>query len=154
MLSLASNVLQFVQFTTDVIKSSAEIRKSSSGGTGDVLTLDTVYSRLGDLSAVLGSHPDHPAPDSFPSSTLKTVFAIRDLSQSCKEDCDNLLGIISKLKAEGGRWESFRVALRKALKQNDIAQLEERLGRHQISLTLHICTIARCVIFSPFSNCW
>lgn len=50
---LASNVVSFVSFASDLIKTSFEVYSSASGSGENVLSLDNVYSNLSSLSTKL-----------------------------------------------------------------------------------------------------
>ncbi|KAF5538132.1 nacht nucleoside triphosphatase [Fusarium napiforme] len=143
-LGLASNVVQFVSFASDLISSSIEIHGSISGCSERVLALDTLYGQLGDLSAALKTCSDSSL--NFSSRELaKSVSAIKNMSHSCKEDCDRLLEIVQQLKAKSGSkgvWKSFRTALRTLWEKKRIAGLEDQLNKHQVALTLQICAIS------------
>ena len=85
-----------------------------------------------------------------PVGLTKDVAAIKALSSSCKKDCDELLEIVQQLKSDNGswgRWQSFRVALKTLWEKKKITELEERLNKTQVILTLHICNIT--LYFSP-----
>jgi len=145
---LAGNVVQFVSFASDLISASLEIHGSMSGCSEGVLALDTLYGQLGDLSTGLDAC-SHSSIHFSARELAASVAAIKKLSLSCKEDCDRLLGIVNQLKASGGSkgiWKSFRIALRTIWEKKHITQLEERLSKTQVALTLQICAISRFVL--------
>ncbi|KAL1851056.1 hypothetical protein Daus18300_012665 [Diaporthe australafricana] len=75
---------------------------------------------------------------------VKILVAVKALCEVCKSDGDELLRIIKKLRTKPdakGKWDSFRVALKKAWEKTSIDELEARLSRTQVTLTLHICTL-------------
>ena len=155
-LGLSANVAQFLSFASELISKSKEIYTSTKGCTDNVLTLETVYTQLRDLSSTLESSSQKDSMLEALEGTsdfVKHVFAINDLSQSCKTDCDRLLEIFHKVQIGEGfknRWQSFTLALKTVWKKNEIADLEQRLHRIQATLTLHICALTRCV--SPASS--
>ncbi|KEZ43037.1 hypothetical protein SAPIO_CDS5114 [Scedosporium apiospermum] len=141
---LAGNVVQFISFASDLISASTEIHGSMSGCSEGVLALDAVYGQLGDLSAGLDATSNSGVHFSA-RELAKSVATIKNLSRSCKEDCDKLLGIVQKLKTNSGSksmWKSFRVALKTVWEKKHITQLEERLSKTQVALTLQICAIS------------
>jgi len=145
---LAGNVVQFISFASDLISASTEIHGSMSGCSEGVLALDAVYGQLGDLSAGLDATSNSGVHFSA-RELAKSVATIKNLSRSCKEDCDKLLGIVQKLKTNSGSksmWKSFRVALKTVWEKKHITQLEERLSKTQVALTLQICAISRFVL--------
>jgi hypothetical protein len=159
-LGLSASVAQFVSFASELISKSNEIYNSTKGCTGKVLTLETVYAQLRDLSSSLESSSQKDARLEAVEGTsdfVKHVFAINDLSWSCKKDCDRLLEVLRKLQVGDGsknRWQSFTLALKTVWKRNEIADLEQRLHHVQATLTLHLCALTRCVSRAFSIVCW
>ena len=149
-LGLSASVAQFVSFASDLISKSKEIYTSAKGCTSKVLTLETAYAQLRDLSSSLElSSKKDPKLEAVEGTSdfVKHVFAINDLSRSCKKDCDRLLEVIRKLQGGDGsknRWQSFKLALKTVWKSNEIADLEQRLHHVQATLTLQICALTGC----------
>ncbi len=93
MVGLAGNIAQFVSFASTLIPKSIEVH-GSTGCTSEVLNLDTVYGELSELSFGLQSCSEHGL--TVPSQLARHVTAIKELSLSCKTDCDKLLEIPDK----------------------------------------------------------
>jgi hypothetical protein len=153
---LASCIVQFIQFTANLIYTTVEIRRSSVGCTEDVLTLDTLYGQLHDFNSQLATNHDKAGGylNSRGSESSRNYASFRTVSLLCKSDCEKLLQVVDKLKVRDdsrGRWRSFRTALKMIWKKDDIENLEMRLHRTQTTMTLHICTIARFVIYHHFN---
>ncbi|KAI0183829.1 hypothetical protein EV127DRAFT_312716, partial [Xylaria flabelliformis] len=148
-LGLAAGVVQFVSFASHLISRTKEIHGSASGQAKETLTIEKTYTTLQDLSLRLEtSSKRDPKLEIVEKKTdfIKHVFAINDLSRTCESDCRRLLEIISKLKAVEGeshrRWQTFKVALKTVWKGNEIVELENRLQHTQMTLTLHVCSLA------------
>ncbi|TRX88400.1 hypothetical protein FHL15_010713 [Xylaria flabelliformis] len=148
-LGLAAGVVQFVSFASHLISRTKEIHGSASGQAKETLTLEKTYTTLQDLSLRLEtSSKRNPKLEIVEKKTdfIKHVFAINDLSRTCESDCRRLLEIVSKLKAVEGeshrRWQTFKVALKTVWKGNEIIELENRLQHTQMTLTLHVCSLA------------
>jgi hypothetical protein len=148
-LGLSASVAQFVSFASELISKSKEIYTSARGCTEKMLTLETIYTRLRDLSTSLESSsqkdPRLKAVEGT-SEFVNHIFAINDLSGSCKMDCDRLLEVIRKLQGRDGvknRWQSFTLALKTVWKGSEIEELEQKLHHAQTTLTLHICALTR-----------
>ncbi|KAI1746852.1 hypothetical protein F4782DRAFT_543960 [Xylaria castorea] len=148
-LGLAAGVVQFVSFASHLISRTKEIHESASGQAKETFTLEKTYATLQELSLRLEtSSKRDPKLEMVEGRTdfVKHVFAINDLSRTCECDCRKLLEIVSKLKAVGGgsyrRWQTFKVALKTVWKGNEIAELENRLQHTQMTLTLHVCSLA------------
>ncbi|KAL9116472.1 MAG: hypothetical protein Q9187_007003 [Circinaria calcarea] len=148
-LGLSANVAQFVSFVSELLSKSKEIYTSTKGCTNKVLSLETVYAQLRDLSSSLElSSQKDPKLEAVKekSNFVEHVFSVNGLSQSCKMDCDRLLDVLRELRVGDGskkRWQSFTIALKTVWKRNEIADLEQRLHYVQATLTLHICTLTR-----------
>ncbi|KAI0185799.1 hypothetical protein EV127DRAFT_306135, partial [Xylaria flabelliformis] len=144
---LAGNVVQFVQFTSDLIQTAVEIHKSSTGCSADVLTLDSLYQQLSDFNDGFssGSKNAHGYLHERGGKSTQGLPSFQVLSLRCKSDCKELLSVVKTLKKQHGpgkRWQSFRTALRIVWEKDRIEELEKRLNRTQTSMTLQICTIA------------
>lgn len=152
-LGLSASVAQFVSFAFELMSKSKEIYTSTKGCTDSVLALETVYNQLRDLSSSLESSSQkdlklEAVRERETSDFVKHVFAINDLSRSCKKDCDRLLEVLRRLQAgdrSKNRWQSFTLALETVWRRHEIADLEQRLHHVQATLTLHICALTRCV---------
>ncbi|OQE39864.1 hypothetical protein PENCOP_c006G02529 [Penicillium coprophilum] len=146
-LGLASNVVQFVQFASDLVNTAREVRRSSSGCTDSILTLDTLYGELNDFNSELLSGRDNASSylNGPGSKSDKNTTSLRTLSLLCQSDCEKLLHVVRDLKVQDGsrgRWQSFRTALKSLWKKEDIEELEGRLQRTQMTMTFHICALA------------
>lgn len=150
-LGLAAGVVQFVSFTSHLIMKTKEIHSSASGMTDEVFTLETIYTRLLELSQNLESCSKRDSTLEIAEGNteyVKNVLAIKDLSRGCEDDCKRLLEKFDKLKTSVDshrRWQTFRVAVRTVWKGNEIAELEQRLHRTQMTLTLLVCSQTRYV---------
>lgn len=159
-LGLASNVFSFVSFASGLIKGTLEISASTTGCNIDIARLDTVCEKLQVLCKGLQSCMEHEIPEAtgehdvddvtkiFAVKKLDDVtevfIAVKELCATCKVDGDELLRVTKTLKTKNGskgKWDSFRVALRKAWEKASIDELETRLSRTQGTMTLHICTL-------------
>ncbi|KAI1740933.1 hypothetical protein F4680DRAFT_447784 [Xylaria scruposa] len=144
---LASNVVQFVHFTSDLIHTAVKIHKSSIGCTDDVLTLDSLYQQLSAFNDGFssGSKNAHGYLNGRGNESTQGIPSFHALSLLCKSDCEKLLSVVDTLKKQHGprkHWQSFRTALRMVWEKDKIEELEKRLNRIQTTMTLQICTIA------------
>lgn len=86
------------------------------------------------------------------------TLAVKTLAEVCKKDCDELLAVTARLQlkdSSGSRrkWESFRIALRKVWEQKKIDEIDDRLLKTQVGLTLHIVTISGYSSFDFYLAC-
>lgn len=145
---LAAGILQFVQFSSGLLKSSAQIYRASRppSSASDGLELGAVCDRLKSLSSELSKYPQGPHR---PSQNEKFL---QDLAKSCQKDCENLLKKLQKLRASGRRkrlWRSFREALEDSFtnaESDSFRQLQDRLKSYESSLSLHMSAV---IMYAP-----
>lgn len=133
-LGLASNIVQLVTFTSDLISKGNEIYKSADGVLIENLELESITTTLQKLAS------DLVVPDRHSRRPTKTETQLQELCNGCKDVSGQLLNVIQGLKAKElrAKWSSFRQALNSVLKDNEIRVLEVRLERYrrQIDTTL------------------
>lgn len=148
-LGIAAAVVQFVEFAYSLISTSNEIFHATKGVRLENLELEEVYGMLYRLGAELEIRPRPEGTTSTLGSALpssKQVSDLRQLSEACKSDCDELLKILRKLTVEEGRnrlWRSVKAALQNAASRRKIAEIEARLERTQRTMSLLIANITR-----------
>ncbi|KAH8592623.1 hypothetical protein B0O99DRAFT_629379 [Bisporella sp. PMI_857] len=135
-LGLASNIVQIITFTSDLISKGREIYKSADGTLVENLELETITTSLQGLSKEL------VLPIYERRKLTKTENQLQELCDGCKAVSGQLLDVIRGVKAKGPhmRWNSFRQALNSVYKEDEIQALETRLDRYrrQIDTTLLI----------------
>ncbi|KAH6667689.1 hypothetical protein B0J14DRAFT_601221 [Halenospora varia] len=135
-LGLASNIVQLVTFTSDLISKGREIYKSADGTLVENLELETITTSLQVLSNEL------VLPICERGKLTKTENQLQELCDGCKAVSGQLLDVIRGIKAKGPhmRWNSFRQALNSVWREDEIEALETRLDRYrrQIDTTLLI----------------
>jgi effector-binding domain-containing protein len=131
-LGLASNVVQLITFTGDLVAKGRDIYQSTDGGLVENLELEAITKSLQDLSLEVALPPGIPL--------TKVERELQQLCDGCRKAADELLDVIQKLKAQGPhkRWVSFRQALNSVWKAEEIQALSIRLERYrrQIDTTL------------------
>jgi hypothetical protein len=151
-LGLASNVVQFVQFTADLISTATEIAESARGASQKAIELETVYESLYTLSSKLHTSNDAlqlpellvEQPDSinFNDAIIirSHIQSIAALSADCRELCGELLKAVQKLQIKGRslrRFKSFIAALKTVWESQNIEILENRILRYRQSISMH-----------------
>ncbi|OTB05966.1 hypothetical protein M426DRAFT_121892 [Hypoxylon sp. CI-4A] len=139
-LSLAANVLQFIEFTTGLLLTSVEVYNSANGTSNAGVVLDEICSQLSDLSRrLLVSKGD--------SRSSPNELALKRIADACNADCTHLHDVLNDLKVHGENnraWKSLRAALKLAWKgEQEIEKLLSRLRDRQSMMTLHICAISK-----------
>lgn len=142
--ALAASIAQFITFATTLIHESIEIY--DSGSTAETKSLEDTYETLSKFSrGLVFSGNGHNVGAELRDQAL----TLESLSNSCQHDCDKLLDVVSKLKAEGSArrkvLKTFKAAWATCIKDDKITTLERRLGRSQATLTLCVCQMSKCV---------
>ncbi|KAH8764057.1 hypothetical protein BGZ57DRAFT_828574 [Hyaloscypha finlandica] len=123
--ALASNIVQFVDFTSKLISTTHNLYASTSGAKAEHLELEAVANTLRSLA-------DDATP---PSQRIKNVSSEEstfiELGDMCRRVSDELLCVLQSLRVKGSHrgWTSFIQALRSEWKQKEISALQARLDR-------------------------
>ena len=140
-LSLASAVIQFVDFGASLLGESHEIHQSAVGASKDHVAMEEIYenlSRLIDKLAVSSQMIGYECS--------KEDEALAVLATSCRGVAHEFLAIVQKLKVQGDshrKWKSFLQALRTVWKKQDIKTLRKRLDGFSSQLTVQLAAIIR-----------
>ena len=146
---LASNVLQFIDFSFKLLNSTQKIYKSASGVSEQCQHLGNVYVKLLEFSTELAGYETC-------SSTVRTAFDcpsksrneahFREVAKACQQDCERLLVIVDKLKVDDGKkrrwWLSFSNAILEVWASKDLEELKARIDNHRNNITLRLCAIS------------
>ncbi|KAJ2977575.1 hypothetical protein NUW58_g7768 [Xylaria curta] len=156
-LGLASNIVQFLDFTWRLTSAAGEIRNSASGATERTIELDKIYGKLSGFCSNLAK-PSEAVEDNEEAQRVQKLFSnsandlqrhiiiqshnrdLQALASDCIPLCQQLLAATNKLQARGGsshKFKSFKTALRTLWDEKKIDDLEERLKRYQHTISLH-----------------
>ena len=126
--SLAGNILQFLDFTHDAISKSRQIHTSISGTLKEHADLKGLTTDLKDLSGRLQA------------SSGSVDLVLEQLCSRCREVADELLEALESLRVKGKhtRFQCLRKALKVLWGQEKLRKLEERLAGFRHELNLHI----------------
>lgn len=108
-LGLARNIVQFVDFSYNLLCESKALYDSSTGATADNVLNETIATDLNLLNARLTAPS---APGAIPDP-------IKSLAGQCKDVARDLLDVIDNIKIKGShkRWKSFIQTLRTVWKK-------------------------------------
>jgi ABC-type transporter Mla subunit MlaD len=130
-ISLASSIVQFVDFGSKLLSTTKEIKQSANALDATGANLETSAQILGQLSKELAS--------SFHAVT-QDERNVNILAGDCKKVADELLTILGKLKktTDGKRWASFRQALRQIMAEDELDRKSKRMDglRSQLNICL------------------
>jgi hypothetical protein len=136
-LGLASNIVQFIDFASELFSKSKELAKSASGATKENEELEKATERLQRLCSDLkwscraGSKAARRSDDEA---------VLSELASECTATADDLLFALEGLRARGGtrNLQSFRKALQTVWKKDKIREMETKLAAHRRELTLRL----------------
>ena len=140
-IGFAANILQFIDFSWDLIANAKEIYHSAKGVTTQNIELQGIADSLSRLSLSLAKPPRHPSNDS-----LQLEQEIQNSAKSCKAVADELLTVVQDLQVKEGvhrKWHSFRQALNTVWKKDKISRLQKRLEEVRNHLAIQILSHIR-----------
>ncbi|KAM7210008.1 hypothetical protein V8F06_014612 [Rhypophila decipiens] len=128
-LGIVSGVVALVDFAAKLIKASGDI--SADGACLDVQMLEEEYSRM---SGLVESVQSTPLPPTGTRDLVEASLAasLRELCESSRSDCQELLGLLDQLRVKPGKqnsWRTISAAFRTLLGKKKIAAMENRLQR-------------------------
>ncbi|KAI0097758.1 hypothetical protein GGR51DRAFT_566231 [Nemania sp. FL0031] len=156
-LGLASNIVQFLEFTWRLTSTVGEIRNSSSGAAERTLDLNKIYGKLNTFCSNLLA-PPKPATSNDEAKRVQVLFSnpesdlqrqiivqshtkdLQALASDCAALCQQLLAVTKTLQAKAGskhKLSSFKTALKTLWNERKVGDLEERLKRYQKAIALH-----------------
>ena len=127
-LGLASNIVQFVDFTCKLLASTRAIHRFGSHPSPNRIALEKIANNAKAISAKLDQHAASRDP------------GLELLSSECKNIAQDLLEMLGKLRLrkDKTRWASFVLALKDVAKERQVTSLYERLSKIQTQLNAHI----------------
>jgi hypothetical protein len=142
-ISLASSVVQFVDFASKLISKGNEYHKSASGALVEHDEFQLASSRLKNLSDGLDVSLNllqASAALSPEEEALKSVVA------DCRKISIDLTKALKKLRYRGAptMWKSFRQALKSVWGKEGIETRLQKLRDAQNQLTVHLLVVMRC----------
>lgn len=137
-LSIATSVVQFVDFAGKLLSSSNEIFHSVHGSSSSNSALESYCTTIKDLSAKLGSSVD--------TSQGALAQNVKSLADDCKSDCDALLAMLQNMKVKSQksrRWKSFQVALKTQWGARKLREFEERMDKARNLAAIYVQSLTR-----------
>lgn len=132
-LSIAGNVIQFLDFATKLFKESRDISHSASGASECVTSLAEISTQLSILS------------NSFTSTELQSL-GLKDVASQCDGVAKELQSLVERLTlakpSKDGYWASFTLALKTLLNKRQIRDLERRVDSAQLRLGVQMQKLA------------
>ena len=142
---LAGNIVQFIDFGTNLLAEAREIHQSATGSSATNVELETIAARLRHLAASLSTSTPDPGPI--------VGQQLRNLADEATAITDELLEAIEEVKLRGSKssFKTFAHALQHIGKNKKIAKLGGKLARMQGQLNTHLLALMRYDFF-PTAN--
>ncbi|KXH35869.1 hypothetical protein CSIM01_00583 [Colletotrichum simmondsii] len=140
--ALAGNLLQFTQFVVGLFNDARKLHTSAAGTSSNNNHIQDVCGML------INFNGQFQQPQSAPSinptrATSSHGKQLPEFANSCKQDCEVLLGKMNKLKVIGAKgpkhWRSFRAALSEVWQSSEIEEYRTRIADRQRAMTLLLC---------------
>ncbi|KAF2830352.1 hypothetical protein CC86DRAFT_378654 [Ophiobolus disseminans] len=134
--SLAGNVVQFVDFSCRLFSTAASIRRSTTGAAESIQDLDTVTQALRHSSEKIASSRNTAAQQGVTQDHSSLV----KLADNCQTAATELLSVTQALKTKdsGSKWSSFKAALATAWSEKEIKDMESRLNAYRQQMHLEV----------------
>lgn len=146
-IGLASNVLQFTEYTSKLFFTAQQLYRSATGTTGETQELERVHKSLRAFSVnFIASNGFHAPIHAEELISESHATALRNLATDCKAVCDELIEVLERLRLADGRWRafaSFKVAMKSMHGNKKIAEMEARIDRFQKAIASHFLPILR-----------
>jgi hypothetical protein len=146
-LGLASNVVQFVDFSWKLLSSGNTIYHSKNGALLENQEVEMIADDMSQLT-----HRLHKSLVLTRKSALLTEAEkeLMSLSQACEAVAKELLAALDKLKIKGKRhrWNSFLGALMTVWTEDKVAAIRRRLEEFRSQLDTHVLMSLRFISHS------
>ncbi|RHZ55337.1 hypothetical protein CDV55_100143 [Aspergillus turcosus] len=132
-ISLVGNIVQFVDFSSKLISTAAQLYHSREDALTENINIEAVTNDL----VLLNNKLEASAP-------VDDIQLVR-LSESCKNVAYDLLAVLDKVKVKvNPRYiGSIRKAFRSVWSREDIEKLQQQLAMFREELNLHVCVDLR-----------
>jgi hypothetical protein len=136
-LGLAGNIVQFVDFSSELFSKSKEIYKSASGATGENQELHKATETLRCLCGTL-KRQGQAGSKSVPRSNDEAKLT--ELASRCNDTALELLSALEALRAKGPhkRFDCLHNALKAVWTKDRIKAMENKLASYRSQLMLQL----------------
>ena len=134
-LGLASNVIQVVEFSIQLVSKGVEIYKD--GSLAENIDAEKIARSLKGLNGKL----QRSVQDSRCGGTLSEADqSLMGLCANCERTANELLTTFDRIKVTGThrKWKSARQALKSIIRKDDLELLARRLGTYRSEINLNV----------------
>lgn len=144
-ISVASAVVQFVDFGTKLVSKGKEYYRSAEGVLADHAEQSAVSSKLSELTNRLSKSI------SLHGSGRKLSHAeaaLLEVTEDCMRTSDDFIIALDGLKVAGPhrKWKSFRQALKSVWKKEGLQATEAKLDRLRQQVIIHLLAVMKYTI--------
>jgi len=146
-LSLAGNVVQFVQFGYQLAAKAHDLYSSTSGASEENLEIETVTTRLLGTVHELGSHLNSGDWAASRDSVSRSSRRLLEIAEVCKMIAEDILSRLEpmKIREPATVWRSLRQALKIMWTKEELDALMKRLKAYISELDTAILVSLKCV---------
>jgi hypothetical protein len=140
-LSVASSIVQFIEFGNKLVGKGFQIYKSADGALAENVDKEVVVHDLIHLNERLETSILRKAPEKLNNeSENHALSALYALCSRCRILGEELLAHLRALRVEGRnrKWRSFRQALKSVLAEEAIDEIGKRLATFRDELEFHV----------------
>ena len=141
-ISLASSVIQFVDFSVKLISKGNEYYHSADGVLAEHNELHNIAGNFEDLNAKLKNSLSLVEPKKLLSDEEK---ALQSITQDCLAVADDFKRTLEELRRHPGNnvWKSFRQAIKTRWKQKKLDETLNKLRLFREDLAVHLLVVIR-----------
>jgi hypothetical protein len=143
---IAGNIVQFIQFASDIVSKFREIYNSAAGAAREITDLVTLAEN--DIALQLRASLRSPG---IVSALTKEDQELDDVRVQCWEIATELLEALDMLKVKGtpGKWKSFKMAVKTVWEEKNLEAMGERLAAFNNLLAMHMVIDTRYANSGP-----
>jgi hypothetical protein len=140
-LAIATAVVQFLDFTANVVSGTCEIYTNSLDHAHRNTDLKQISTSLVTLTDDIGSS----LADTQTQKLSSRDQQLDGLARRCRELGSRLLATLERLQSDRkpNLWASFRLALRSIWSERDIESMEKLLEKYQRQISMHLLVSIR-----------
>ena len=147
-LSIASCVIQIVDFGCKLVSETQEIYHSASGATKDNVTSGEIAKDINLL------YKDLTGKDSEFQRLGPDEKALGKLVDSCAREAEALIRLLTELEVpqDAKQWKSFQIAIKTARKRGKVHDIESRLLKIQKQINSRLLAMMKYVLADLFDS--
>lgn len=137
-LGLATNIVQFIDFSAKLVSKGNKVYKSASEGRIENQELDATSRKVIDLHNRMIQTFERDGD--FLSGISPTDREIKKICESCTKVATDVIDALNKLRAQArySRWQSYRQAFKSLWGEHEVAMLKAKLDTYRKTLDTNL----------------